>query len=24
MLRIVDVEGREPEYPKIKTQIRWR
>jgi hypothetical protein len=24
MLRIVDVEGREPEYPKIKVQIRWR
>ena len=24
MLRIVDVEGREPEYPKIKVQVRWR
>lgn len=23
-LRIVDVEGREPEYPKIKVQVRWR
>jgi hypothetical protein len=23
-LRIVDVEGKEPEYPKIKVQIRWR
>ena len=24
ILRIVDVEGREPEYPKIKVQVRWR
>jgi hypothetical protein len=24
LLRIVDVEGREPEYPKIKVQVRWR
>ena len=24
ILRIVDVEGREPEYPKIKAQIRWK
>ena len=24
VLRIVDVEGREPEYPKIKVQVRWR
>lgn len=24
LLRVVDVEGREPEYPKIKVQIRWR
>lgn len=24
MLRIVDVEGKEPEYPKIKVQVRWK
>ena len=24
LLRIVDVEGREPEYPKIKVQVRWK
>jgi len=24
ILRIVDVEGREPEFPKIKVQVRWR
>ena len=24
LLRIVDVEGREPEYPKIKALIRWQ
>lgn len=24
LLRIVDVEGREPEYPKIKVQISRR
>jgi hypothetical protein len=24
ILRIVDVEGREPEYPKLKVQVRWR
>lgn len=24
ILRIVDVEGREPEYPKVKVQVRWR
>lgn len=24
ILRIVDVEGREPEYPKIKVQVRWK
>ena len=24
VLRIVDVEGREPEYPKIKVQVRWK
>lgn len=24
VLRIVDVEGREPEFPKIKVQVRWR
>lgn len=24
ILRVVDVEGREPEYPKIKVQIRWK
>jgi hypothetical protein len=23
-LRVVDVEGREPEYPKVKVQVRWR
>ncbi|HET8575843.1 MAG TPA: hypothetical protein VFO18_01995 [Methylomirabilota bacterium] len=23
-LRIVDVEGNSPEYPKIKVQIRWQ
>ncbi|HEU5322732.1 MAG TPA: hypothetical protein VFX28_18135 [Methylomirabilota bacterium] len=23
-LRIVDVEGRAPEYPKIKSFIRWQ
>src|SRR5262245_31376755 len=22
--RIVDVEGKAPEYPKIKVQIRWQ
>lgn len=22
-LRIVDVEGRAPEYPKVKVPIRW-
>ena len=24
LLRIVDVEGKEPEYPKIKVQVRWK
>jgi hypothetical protein len=24
ILRIVDVEGRAPEYPKIKVQINWQ
>jgi hypothetical protein len=24
ILRIVDVEGKEPEYPKIKVQVRWK
>jgi hypothetical protein len=24
VLRVVDVEGREPEYPKIKVQVRWK
>jgi hypothetical protein len=24
MLRIVDVEGKEPEYPKVKVQVRWK
>ena len=24
VLRIVDVEGKEPEYPKIKVQVRWK
>ena len=23
-LRIVDVEGKSPEYPKIKVHIRWQ
>jgi len=23
-LRIVDVEGKAPEFPKIKAQIRWQ
>jgi hypothetical protein len=23
-LRIVDVEGKAPEYPKIKAIIRWQ
>jgi hypothetical protein len=23
-LRIVDVEGKAPEYPKIKIQIKWQ
>jgi len=23
-LRIVDVEGKAPEYPKIKSQIHWQ
>jgi hypothetical protein len=23
-LRIVDVEGKAPEYPRIKVQIRWQ
>ena len=22
-MRIVDVEGRSPEYPKVKIQIKW-
>jgi hypothetical protein len=22
--RIVDVEGKSPEYPKVKAQIRWQ
>jgi len=24
VLRIVDVEGKEPEYPKIRVQVRWK
>jgi hypothetical protein len=24
ILRILDVEGREPEYPKVKVQVRWK
>ena len=24
LLRVVDVEGKEPEYPKIKVQVRWK
>jgi len=24
IMRIVDVEGRAPEYPKIKVQINWQ
>jgi len=23
IMRIVDVEGRAPEYPKVKIQIKW-
>jgi hypothetical protein len=23
-LRIVDVEGREPEHPKVKVLVRWK
>jgi hypothetical protein len=23
-MRIVDVDGKSPEYPKIKVQIRWQ
>ena len=23
-MRIVDVEGKNPEYPKVKIQIRWQ
>lgn len=23
-LRVVDVEGREPEYPKLKVHVRWK
>jgi hypothetical protein len=23
-LRIVDVEGKAPEYPKLKSLIRWQ
>jgi hypothetical protein len=23
-LRIVDVEGKAPEYPKVKIQIKWQ
>ena len=23
-LRIIDVEGKEPEYPKVKVQVRWK
>jgi hypothetical protein len=23
-LRIVDAAGREPEYPKVKVQVRWK
>ena len=23
-LRIVDVEGKAPEYPRVKVQIRWQ
>jgi len=24
ILRVVDVEGKEPEYPKVKVQVRWK
>jgi hypothetical protein len=24
LLRVVDVEGKEPEYPKVKVQVRWK
>jgi hypothetical protein len=23
-LRTVDIEGKAPEYPKIKAQVRWQ
>jgi hypothetical protein len=23
-MRIVDLEGKSPEYPKVKVQIRWQ
>jgi hypothetical protein len=23
-MRIVDLEGKSPEYPKVKAQIRWQ
>ena len=23
-MRVVDVEGKSPEYPKVKVQIRWQ
>ena len=23
-MRIIDVDGKSPEYPKIKVQIRWQ
>ena len=23
-MRVVDIEGRAPEYPKVKVQVRWQ
>lgn len=23
-LRVVDIEGKAPEYPKVKVQVRWQ
>ena len=24
MLRVVDIEGKAPEYPRVKVQVRWQ
>jgi hypothetical protein len=23
-MRVVDIDGKSPEYPKVKTQVRWQ